>query len=173
MTSLVFPRPNGAANRSEFERDGCRPLVDDEADALKYAEQVTVLDTLTGDFSTGKVIGIGSEHIRVQFTTGCIMVFDSDNPDFWGDDHPPARRPPTAIDDGRGFVIVTHKPYPAKRTPLFDALKASKEIGDLRAEVKRLTDIIQGLPTLEQYQALFADVHTFHEEVKVSLSQAS
>lgn len=166
--SLSFPRPNGATSRSEFERHGCRPLVDDEADALKYAETVTVLDTLLGDLSTGKVIGINSERIRVQFPNGCIFAFDTDNPDFWGEDHPTERRPPIAIEDGRGFVIVTEKPYPVaapKRTPLFDALKASKEIGELRAQGHQIANFVQGLPTLAMYEELQNTVKALRDEV--------
>ena len=48
MTTLTFPRPMGV-QLAEYERDGHRPLIGDEADALRYLDTVTVLDTEMGD----------------------------------------------------------------------------------------------------------------------------
>lgn len=145
---------------AEYERNGYRPLVGDEADKLKYLEPVTVLDTETGELVKGKVIaGKRGEIVKVLFRSGAIFSFDIDNPAFWPASEQRDRRPPICVEDGRQFVIVTSEPYPAyveESSPLFDALKASREIAKLRKELSE---------AVLKYDALWADHLALQERV--------
>ena len=159
MTTLNFPRPM-SVQIAEYERDGHRPLMGDEADALRYLDTVTVLDTEMGDFSTGRVIGCTGEEVKVQSRSGCIMAFDLDNPDFWGDDEVRDRKPPIAVEDGREFVIVTDKPPMAQAEPpkvdVFNALKASLLLTKLQRQLAEAE---------RKHAALLADFTTLQSRV--------
>lgn len=157
-TTLDFPRPMGV-QKAEFERNGYRPLVDDEADDIAYGEFVNVLDTLTGDHLKAKVINVAEGLIEAQTAHGWILRFDTN--DEAGED----RRPPIAIEDGRGFVIVTVKPYPAPHTDVFNALKASLAINELRAHNDQIANFVQGLPTREMYDEMLNTVVALRNEV--------
>lgn len=183
-TDLKFPRPLGAVNLAEFSRDGHRPITFDEADALRWGQLVTILDSATGDLSYGTVHSFArGESVRVDLRNGATLDFDLDNPDLWPDDREGDRNPPMCDVDGHVLVLVTtalavdRKPDPE---PLFNALKASTEIADLKARVvtleaalDRQANFLQGLPTLEQHQALVADIHELHRSVALNVRIAS
>lgn len=171
--TLNFPRPPGAVPFAEFTRNGYRAMTGDEADRLSWGEMVTIFDSSTGDHSKGTVHSQTRDSVRVDNRQGAEFLFDLDKPDFWADDRTGDRKPPSCEIDSRLLVLVTTALYVEKAedepTPLFNAIKASKEINELRGEVKRLTDIIQGMPTREEYDAMFADMSGLHQAVKVAL----
>lgn len=148
-----------SVHNAEYERNGYRPLVGDEADKLAYMQPVTVLDTQTGELSQGKVIaGRRGEVVKVLFRSGAIFTFDIDNPSYWPASEKRDRKAPWCVEDGREWVIVTHNPYPSvvESSSLFDALKASKEIAQLRKEVAE---------TARKYDTLWADHLALQERV--------
>lgn len=138
--SILAAQDARKAARWNIRRSDLRPMTAQEAENLRFRVPVQLLDTHTQEIYEGSLYSFKGDAINVKLPTGHIVGLDLDDPDFWGDDEKRERRPPMS-DDGQ-FVAVMGAdvpiPEPEADPELFDAIRASIQIGELRAEVAEL-----------------------------------
>lgn len=141
----------------EFERDGYRPMTEAEGRFLSWGQLVPCLDSATGEVTAGTVVGHSDLEVDVRFRSRAVIQFPLK-----------AGVPPMTEVDERVLVLVTPMPWPEDKleADLFDALRASVAINEVRMHNDRIANFVQGLPTIEMYDALHAEVRRLHAEVR-------
>jgi len=139
---------------------GYRPMNRADTARLSWGAMVTILDTHDGSTALGHVHSESPSHVVVKLRGGAEVTIDR----------------ASAQSPDEQFAALTTQladDFDDPNNAMAVALRASNEMAILRGKIRvqeqhiaRLADAIQGCPTMEQYEAVVAELSHLRDDIR-------